>query len=143
MVVEDVERDPRLRAMREMFVCHDEATLAAVWQTIKTATTLPLLYQGELLGVLAFYHTTIRPYSAEDLRLAQAIADQAAIAVKNTTLLFQTQQRAAEANLLNRVSSTVSGTLDLHDIFRRIVDEVSQTFGYSHGSIHRLEADYR
>ena len=142
LVVEDVERDPRLRAMREMFVGHDEATLAAVWQTIKTATTLPLLYQGELLGVLAFYHTTIRPYSAEDLRLAQAIADQAAIAVKNTTLLFQTQQRAAEVNLLNRVLSTVSGTLDLHDMFRRIVEEVSQTFGYSHVSIHRLEGDY-
>ena len=142
MVVEDVERDPRLRALREMFVRHDEATLAAVWQTIKTATTLPLLYQGELLGVLAFYHTTVRPYSAEDLRLAQAIADQAAIAVKNTTLLFQTQQRAAEVNLLNRVLSTVSGTLDLHDMFRRIVEEVSQTFGYSHVSIHRLEGDY-
>src|SRR5438876_849337 len=93
-------------------------------------------------GVLAFYHTTIRPYSAEDLRLAQAIADQAAIAVKNTTLLFQTQQRAAEVNLLNRVLSTVSGTLDLHDMFRRIVEEVSQTFGYSHVSIHRLEGDY-
>ncbi|OLE13879.1 MAG: hypothetical protein AUG93_00685 [Armatimonadetes bacterium 13_1_20CM_4_65_7] len=141
-VIEDVEQDPRLKALREMLLRQDEATLAAVWQTIKTVATLPLLYQGELLGVLAFYHTSVRPYSAEDLRLAQAIADQAAIAVKNTTLLAQTQERAAEVNLLNRVLSTVSGTLDLRDMFRRIVEEVSQTFGYSHVSIHRLEGDY-
>src|SRR2546425_1217419 len=137
-VIEDVEQDPRLKALREMLLRQDEVTLAAVWQTIKTVATLPLLYQGELLGVLAFYHTSVRPYSAEDLRLAQAIADQAAIAVKNTTLLAQTQERAAEVNLLNRVLSTVSGTLDLRDMFRRIVEEVSQTFGYSHVSIHRL-----
>src|SRR5256712_1996196 len=141
-VIEDVEQDPRLKALREMLLRQDEVTLAAVWQTIKTVATLPLLYQGELLGVLAFYHTSVRPYSSEDLRLAQAIADQAAIAVKNTTLLAQTQERAAEVNLLNRVLSTVSGTLDLRDMFRRIVEEVSQTFGYSHVSIHRLEGDY-
>src|SRR3989475_37903 len=141
-VIEDVEQDPRLKALREMLLRQDEATLATVWQTIKTVATLPLLYQGELLGVLAFYHTSVRLYSAEDLRLAQAIADQAAIAVKNTTLLAQTQERAAEVNLLNRVLSTVSGTLDLRDMFRRIVEEVSQTFGYSHVSIHRLEGDY-
>jgi diguanylate cyclase (GGDEF)-like protein len=103
---------------------------------------VPLLYQGELLGVLAFYHNSVRSYSAEDLRLAQAIADHAAIAVKNTTLLVQAQQRAAEVNLLNRVLSTVTGTLELRDMFRRIVEEVAQTFGYSRVSIYRLEGDY-
>src|SRR3989449_789111 len=92
--------------------------------------------------VNAYAHGLPPEYSDEDLRLAQAIADQAAIAVKNTTLLAQTQERAAEVNLLNRVLSTVSGTLDLRDMFRRIVEEVSQTFGYSHVSIHRLEGDY-
>ncbi len=142
VVVENTELDPRIKALREAVIGTETPGISVVWQTIKTMASLPLLYQGEMLGVLAFYHNRVRPYSAEDLRLAQAIADQAAIAVKNTTLLAQTQQRAAEVNLLNRVLSTVTGTLDLDDMFRRIVEEVSQTFGYSHVSIHRLDGDY-
>lgn len=142
VVIEDTELDPRITALRETVMGAEASALALVWQTIKTMASLPLVYQGEMLGVLVFYHNRVRPYSAEDLRLAQAIADQAAIAVKNTTLLAQTQQRAAEVDLLNRVLSTVTGTLDLSDMFRRIVEEVSQTFGYSHVSIHRLDGDY-
>src|SRR5438309_11221533 len=52
MVVEDVERDPRLRAMRELFVGHDEAPLAAVGQRIKTSHTLPRVSEGGLTAVL-------------------------------------------------------------------------------------------
>ncbi len=142
VVVEDVEHDARLAALREMVLKQDAATLAVVWQTIKTMASLPLLYQGEMLGVLVFYHTRTRPYSDQDKGLAQAIADQAAIAVKNTTLLAQAQHRAAEVNLMNRVLSTVTGTLDVDGMFRRIVEEVSHTFGYTHVSIHRVEGDY-
>ncbi len=142
LVIEDVEQDPRMAALRETLAQKEAAPLAAVWQTIKTMASFPLLYQGELLGVLVFYHNRRRPYGEEDLRLGQAIADQAAIAVQNATLLTQAQQHAAEVNLLNRVLSTVTGTLDLTDMFRRIVEEVSQTFGYTHVSIHRLEGDY-
>jgi diguanylate cyclase (GGDEF)-like protein len=142
VVVEDVEHDVRLAALREMVLKQDAATLTVVWQTIKTMVSLPLLYQSEMLGVLVFYHTHPRPYSEQDKRLAQAIADQAAIAVKNTTLLTQAQHRAAEVNLMNRVLSTVTGTLDVDGMFRRIVEEVSHTFGYTHVSIHRVEGDY-
>ncbi len=116
--------------------------MADSWRTIKTMAYLPLLYQGAILGVLVFYHTTVRSYNAEDLRLAQAIADQAAIAVKNTTLLTEAQQHAAEVNLMNRVLSTVTSTMDIDSMLRRIVEEVSQRFGYSHVSIHRVDGDF-
>lgn len=141
-IIEDVEHDPRMAALRDALFKDD--TLAGALQRlgIRTVATWPLLFRGELLGELAFYHDRVRPYSTEDALLAQAIASQAAIAVKNVTLLTQAQRHAAEVDLMNRVLSTVTGTLDLQEMFRRIVEEVAATFGYSHVSIYRLEGDY-
>ncbi|MDQ7819083.1 MAG: GAF domain-containing protein [Armatimonadota bacterium] len=141
-VVLDADADPRLRAVREQILGDGLSALEEVSRSIKTLAFLPLLHRGDLLGVLALYHNRVRPYSAEDLRLAQALADQAAIAVRNIALLQQAERRAAEVDLTNRILSTVTGTLDLPDMFRRIVQEVAQAFGYSRVSIHRLDGEY-
>lgn len=47
---------------------------------------LPLLRHGELLGVLAFISSGSRHYRRSDLRLPQALADRAAVAVENARL---------------------------------------------------------
>jgi diguanylate cyclase (GGDEF)-like protein len=140
-VILDAGADPQVQAFWARLRGERLPAVEAVQQAIKTVAILPLLHRGELLGVLAFYHSRVRPYSAEDLRLAQALADQAAIAVKNIALLQQAERRAAEVDLVNRILSTVTGTLDLADMFRRIVEEVSQACGYSRVSIHRLDGD--
>ncbi len=141
-VIADAGADPRTQAFREQLGGDRLPVLEEVWQAIKTVAVLPLLHRGELLGVLALYHNRIRPYDAEDLRLAQALADQTAVAVTNITLLQQAERRAAEVDVTNRILSTVTGTLDPQDMFRRIVEEVARAFGYSRVSIHRLEGDY-
>ncbi len=132
LIIEDAQTDQRMGPLRE----------AVAREGIRTMALLPLLYHGELVGALAYYHDRVRPYSPEDVSLAQAIADEAAIAVTNATLLAQTQRRAAEANLLNRVMRVVTETLDFKEISRRIVEEIAVAFGYSHISIRRREGDY-
>jgi len=48
---------------------------------------LPLLSRGQLLGVLAFISSGgSRPYGQSDLRLAEALADRAALAIENARL---------------------------------------------------------
>ena len=46
---------------------------------------LPLLYGAELIGTLSLYTDTVRRYSDDEIALAQAFADQLAIAVLRTT----------------------------------------------------------
>ncbi len=131
-IISDAQTDPRMGPLGD----------AVTREGIHTTVLLPLLYHGELLGALAYYHDRVRPYSRDDVLLAQAIADEAAIAVKNATLLAQTQRRAAEANLVNRVMRVITETLDFKTIAKRIVEEVAASFGYSHVSILRREGDY-
>jgi PAS domain S-box-containing protein len=47
---------------------------------------LPLLRHGQLLGVLAFLSSGSRHYGRGDLRLAEALADRAAVAIENARL---------------------------------------------------------
>ena len=140
-VLEDIQDDPATVQMMRLLFKEAWPVLAPMLSGVRTVANLPLLYRGELLGVLAFYHDMVRPYPEDDLRLAEAIANQAAIAVKNATLLTQAQRRAAEVDLLNRLFGIVSGTLNPEELFRRTVDEVAAQLGYSHVSIYRREGD--
>jgi len=137
-VTEDVHADP---SIRQLLFKERWPSAAPMLEGIHTAVLLPLLSRGEVLGVLVLFHDVVRAYLEEDLRLAEAIANQAAIAVKNATLLTQAKRRAAEVDLLNRLFSTVSGTLNLDELFRRTVQEVSSMFGYPRVSIYRREGD--
>jgi PAS domain S-box-containing protein len=47
---------------------------------------LPLLRHGQLLGVLVFISSGPRHYGRSDLRLAEALADRAAVAIENARL---------------------------------------------------------
>lgn len=140
-VTEDIQASPVMREALPRLFKGEWPVIAPMFGTVRTLARLPLLYHGELLGGLFFFHETVRPYADDDLRLAEAIANQAAIAVKNARLLTQAQRRAAEVDLVNRLFSTVSGTLNLEELFRRTVEEVAAQLGYSHVGVYRREGD--
>lgn len=140
-VIEDVQTDPAAGQMLRALFRDAWTLMAPMIAAVHTVVYTPLLYRGELLGVLSLYHDSVRPYPSDDLRLAEAIANQAAVAVKNATLLNQAQRRAAEVDLLNRLFSTVSGTLNPTELFHRMVEEVATQLGYSHVSIYRRDDD--
>jgi len=57
---------------------------------------LPLLSRGQLLGVLAFISSAgSRPYGQSDLRLAEALAERAALAIENARLYDASVQAAS------------------------------------------------
>jgi len=141
-IIEDLQAHPALPALREALYRGEAGTLARFLSGVRTLAMLPLVSRGEQIGALGLFHEQPRAYSGDDLLLAQAIANQAAIAVKNATLFAQAQRRAAEVDLLNRLMSTVTGTLNLEELFRRIVEEVAHSFGYSHVSVYRRQGDY-
>jgi signal transduction histidine kinase len=69
---------------------------------------VPLAVASDLFGVLAVYYRKARPFSDEDVRLAQSFGEQAALAIENARLREQVERSAvaAERSRLAR---------DLHD----------------------------
>ena len=89
----DSVRGPRLRWL----LAHYGAGLAA-----------PLLVKGEPYGTIAFYYAQPRQFTADDLSLAMALADQAALAIEAARLRAAAGESAA-ASERQRVAH------DLHD----------------------------
>lgn len=139
LFVEDTKTDAALRALRAASFGEPPGALASLWGRVPSIALLPLRYADELLGVLAFFHDAPRRYTEEERRLAEAMASQAAFAVKNSLLLGQARRRVAEMDLLQQVMTTVSLALDPQERFRRIVEEVSSRFGYLHVGLYRRE----
>ena len=104
--VADVEADPGFRQM-------DLATGAG----FRAALAVPLLREGEIIGVLMLLHSKPYPFTAHHIERAQTFADQAVIAIENARSLSGAgkarevealEQQTATADILRVIASSPS-----------------------------------
>jgi len=112
-------------------------------QGIQTLLMLPLIARDQVLGLAELIDDTeARDYTTEEIRLAESLAAQAAIAIENARLYEQAQQeigeraRAGEAmRRLQRVSREINATLDLGHILNLVLEEAIRQSKATHGAI--------
>ena len=85
MTSRDITQDPRF-VNREW----------AVREGLHAAVVLPLIHQERLYGILAVFTREVREFGEEDVRILQALANHAAIAIENARLYTTTQQALAD-----------------------------------------------
>lgn len=95
--------------------------------------SLPLIAKGEVVGVIALEATEPGFYTPENVQVATAFASQAAVSLENARLFEESVSRARELNqrtqrlaLLNRLSVTLSGSLEIDYILETITNELFQ-----------------
>jgi GAF domain-containing protein len=113
VVSNDVLTDPRLSYTVEVraFI---EGSL------IRSVLAVPLIVKDQVIGALGLVDTAGRVFSTDDVQLAQAFADQAAVALENARLYAEAERRRIEAETLAGVVRTISATLDLDAILRHV-----------------------
>lgn len=84
---------------------------------------LPLMREGDCIGVLAFArYTFTQAFTADEIKLAESFCDQAVIAIENVRLLNDTQtslaRQTASANILRVISGSPNDTTP---VFQEIV----------------------
>jgi len=119
VVSNDVLADPRLSLAPEVRA-HVEQT------SVRAVLAVPLTVKEQVMGVLALLDGAGRNFSAEDVRLARALADQASVALENARLYADAEQRRLESDTLTGLVRTISSSLDLPSVMRHVAGAARQ-----------------
>src|SRR3954466_3943676 len=122
----------------------DEDRAREVWETFRAASVIacPLTTaEGRPLGVLvaaSLEHGV--PLRRAELRVLEVLADVAALAVHRAELLDREGRRAREEVMLKRAAEDISASLELDEVYARIIRHALATTGGTKAAITRVNA---
>jgi GAF domain-containing protein len=101
----------------------------------------PIVLRGQPIGALGFRQVEgDRQWNADDVALAETIAEELALALENTRLLEETQRRAARERLTGQVAARMREILDVDSVLKTAVREIGEALQLHDLSI-QLEMD--
>ncbi|MBI3244126.1 MAG: GAF domain-containing protein [Chloroflexi bacterium] len=101
---------------------------------------LPLVAQGEMIGVMAAYFAQPHQFRASEIELLRTFASQAALAVANARLFARTDQalvrRVDQLQALDTISRELTSMLDLDRLFDLILSRAMDFTNATLGSLY-------
>lgn len=103
---------------------------------------VPLNTGSETIGAISLgSRDAATIYTADQVNLLQAIADQAAGAIVKARLLQEAERRARQLTTLNEVARSLSSTLELVPLFNQILKSAVDILNCESGSFLLLDSD--
>lgn len=96
---------------------------------------VPILSEGEILGVLWVVNRSPRPFTARNQVVLTTLASHAAIAVQNARLFEETQRRLGETTALLKIAEVLNSKLDLEPLLKEIAQRTAQVLGFDRCSL--------
>jgi len=114
-VARHADSDPSVGALQDIYRT----------EGVKTACLVPLVTHDRAVGVIGLYHSRDREWPDDELALAQAFANQAAVAISNARLYRSTAEQAARMRSIHDLSARLNRLTDVQAIADAIVAEAS------------------
>jgi len=91
----------------------------------RSILAVPLAVRGRVQGAITLYYQRPREFSREEVGLAEAFADQTALAVENARLHAQTMRRSRDLEALYRADEVLYRSLHLQQVLEALVGVAS------------------
>jgi len=93
------------------------------------ALAVPLVVKDRVVGGLTAVDRPGRAFRTDEIALAEAFADQAAIALHNARLYEESERRRRQAELMASITRAVNEPIVLEDILQRVIEGARELCG--------------
>jgi len=116
----------------------------------RTIMGVPMLLDGEVVGVLSVWRTQVHPFSDHAVEVLTTFAAQAALAVRTVDLVRTLEsstdelgRKVTQLEALGAVGQAVSSSLNLTEVLNTIITQAVRLSGSDGGSIYEFDEDAR
>ncbi len=119
-----------------------DALPAALEAGVTQMIAAPVVVDDTPIGALGLFSTNpVKIFSHDDGGLAEAVALQAAVAVKNSRLFDDALRRTREAETLRRAATTIISGLELEQVLESILQTLAEVVPYDSAAIFLKQED--
>jgi PAS domain S-box-containing protein len=109
----------------------------------RSELAVPLRHGKRVLGVLNLESDRLAAFDADDVLLAESLADAVALALDNAQLHAETRQRAADLSALYAISRATSQSLALNEVLAQTLSSALALFDFDAGLVSLVDPDAR
>jgi len=119
--------------------CNHESCRQVQQEGVKSALSLPILFQNKVIGLLRLLTRNTRRFSESEINFAMSLAEQVGIALSRTSMFQEMANQVKFLEALRLISKLVNSTLDLDHILTSIVERLPAILGVKACTIRLLQ----
>jgi signal transduction histidine kinase len=110
---------------------------------VKTSLCVPLLRDGELVGVLLLSRRIKRPYTPRQIALVETFADQAVIAIENARLFNETKEALVHQTGTGKILQVIAASpTDIKPVLQAVAESACDVCDADDGAVLLKQGDY-
>jgi phosphoserine phosphatase RsbU/P len=129
VIINNPQADPRV----------DERMEESAGIKIKSVICVPLIGKGHMIGVIEAINKTSGEFTSADLDILVGLNDQIAVAIDNAHLYREVRREALEKDLLYQIGKKLSGSLEVNEVMREIMDTLKQVVQFDAGGVFLID----